>query len=74
MTVVESRKDVDTLTLVVATELAAPPEKVWDVWADPRKLERWWGPPAYPATFEQHDLSPGGDVTYFMTGPEGDRS
>ena len=23
---------------------------------------------------EKHDLTPGGEVTYFMTGPEGDRS
>jgi uncharacterized protein YndB with AHSA1/START domain len=46
---------------------------VWELWSDPRKLERWWGPPGYPATFEEHDLTPGGEATYFMTGPEGDR-
>jgi uncharacterized protein YndB with AHSA1/START domain len=23
---------------------------------------------------ERHDLTPGGDVTYFMTGPEGDKN
>ncbi|WP_268761531.1 SRPBCC domain-containing protein, partial [Frankia sp. AvcI1] len=43
------------------------------IWADPRQLERWWGPPTYPATVVEHDLAPGGSVTYFMTGPEGDR-
>ena len=21
------------------------------MWSDPRQLERWWGPPSYPATF-----------------------
>jgi uncharacterized protein YndB with AHSA1/START domain len=47
---------------------------VWELWSDPRKLERWWGPSTYPASVEKHDLSPGGEVTYFMTGPEGDRS
>ena len=47
---------------------------MWQLWADPRQLERWWGPPSHPATVEQHDLTPGGGVTYFMTGPEGDRS
>jgi uncharacterized protein YndB with AHSA1/START domain len=36
------------------------------------KLERWWGPPTYPSTFEKHDLS-GGEVSYFMTDPEGDQ-
>jgi uncharacterized protein YndB with AHSA1/START domain len=65
-------KDFDTLTLTLLADFDAPVEQVWELWADPRKLESWWGPPTYPATFEQHDLSPGGEVTYFMTGPEGD--
>ena len=43
------------------------------MWDDPRQLERWWGPPTYPATVVDHDLTPGGRVSYFMTGPEGDR-
>src|SRR5690606_21406588 len=30
-------------------------------------------PPSYPATVEEHDLRPGGRVTYYMTGPEGDQ-
>jgi uncharacterized protein YndB with AHSA1/START domain len=46
---------------------------VWQLWADPRQLERWWGPPTYPATMEEHDLTPGGDVTYVMTGPDGEK-
>jgi uncharacterized protein YndB with AHSA1/START domain len=47
---------------------------VWELWSDPRKLERWWGPPGYPTTFEKHDLSPGGEATYSMAVPEGDGS
>ncbi|MGH9216204.1 MAG: SRPBCC family protein, partial [Acidimicrobiales bacterium] len=54
-------------------EFNAPIERVWQLWADPRQLERWWGPPTYPATVVDHDLVPGGTVTYFMTGPEGDK-
>jgi uncharacterized protein YndB with AHSA1/START domain len=42
------------------------------MWADPRQLERWWGPPSYPATVDSHDLRPGGTIAYHMTGPEGD--
>jgi uncharacterized protein YndB with AHSA1/START domain len=52
----------------------ASPERVWQLWADPRQLERWWGPPTYPATFTKHALTPGSRVEYHMTGPEGDRS
>ena len=73
MTVTAVRKDPAALTLSIATELEATPERVWQLWADPRQLERWWGPPTYPATFTEHDLSPGSHVSYHMTGPEGDQ-
>jgi uncharacterized protein YndB with AHSA1/START domain len=73
MSVTGVHKDPEALTMTLTAEYAAPMEQVWDLWADPRKLERWWGPPAYPATFVDHDLSPGGHVSYFMTGPEGDK-
>lgn len=59
-------------TLTLTASFAAPVERVWKVVADPRQLERWWGPPMYPATVVEHDLTPGGSLTYFMTGPEGD--
>src|SRR5689334_17515370 len=58
--------------MTIASEWDAPIALVWELWADPRKLERWWGPPTYPATVVEHDLRPGGKVAYFMTGPEGD--
>ena len=73
MTVKGVEKDPATLTMVVTAEFNAPVERVWQLWADPRQLERWWGPPTYPATVVDHDLVPGGTVTYFMTGPEGDK-
>jgi uncharacterized protein YndB with AHSA1/START domain len=74
MSVTSVDKDYDNLTITVIAEFDAPIDQVWELWSDPRKLERWWGPPGYPATFEKHDLSPGGEVTYFLTGPEGDKS
>ncbi|MBF4992786.1 SRPBCC domain-containing protein [Arthrobacter gandavensis] len=64
-------KDYDALTVTALAEFEAGPEKVWELWADPRKLEGWWGPPTYPATVSEHSLIPGGSVTYFMTGPDG---
>lgn len=57
----------------MTSEYGAPPDAVWSLWADPRRLERWWGPPTYPATFVEHDMRPGGVATYYMTSPEGDR-
>jgi uncharacterized protein YndB with AHSA1/START domain len=74
MSVTSVDKDYDNLTSTLVADFDAPMDEVWQLWADPRKLERWWGPPTYPATFEKHDLSPGGEVSYFMTGPEGDQA
>lgn len=65
-------KDYDALSITALAEFDAAPEQVWQLWADPRKLERWWGPPTHPATVQEHDFAPGGTVTYFMTGPEGE--
>src|SRR5205823_731247 len=71
MTVTSVDTDYDSLTITLIADFDAPIERVWDLWSDPRKLERWWGPPTHPATFEKHDLTPGGEATYFMTGPDG---
>jgi uncharacterized protein YndB with AHSA1/START domain/pimeloyl-ACP methyl ester carboxylesterase len=73
VTVTTVRKDPQALTMSIDAEFDAPPERVWQLWADPRQLERWWGPPTYPATFTSHDLAPGSRVEYHMTGPEGDQ-
>ena len=73
MTVIAVNKDPAALTMTVDAEFDASPERVWQLWADPRQLERWWGPPMYPATVTAHDLRPGGRVEYHMTGPEGDQ-
>ena len=73
MSITSVKTDHGRLTVTVISDFDASIEQVWALWSDPRKLERWWGPPTYPATFENHDLIPGGEVTYFMTGPEGDR-
>ena len=73
MTVTAVRKDPEALTMTLTAEFDASPARVWQLWADPRQLERWWGPPTYPATFTSHDLAPGSRVEYYMTGPAGDR-
>lgn len=73
MPVTDVTKDLDALTMTITAEFDAGAERIWEMWSDPRQLERWWGPPAYPATFVDHDLSPGGRVAYFMTSPEGEK-
>ena len=39
--------DVDTRTLTITAEFAAPVTRVWAMYADPRQLEQVWGPPGY---------------------------
>jgi uncharacterized protein YndB with AHSA1/START domain len=73
MTVTAVDRDATALSLTLTAEFAATPERVWRLWEDPRQLERWWGPPAYPATFTAHDLRTGGHMEYHLTGPMGDQ-
>jgi uncharacterized protein YndB with AHSA1/START domain len=73
MTVIDISKDYEARTLTFSAEFSAPIQRVWQLWEDPRQLERWWGPPTYPATFTEHELVAGGTMKYHMTGPEGDQ-
>ena len=74
MPVVEIHKDPQTLTMTVVAQFAAPVARVWAAYADPRQLERFWGPPTWPATFARHDFVVGGRSEYSMSGPEGEQS
>ncbi|MFC0672492.1 SRPBCC family protein [Brachybacterium hainanense] len=73
MPVTDVTHDLDALTLTLTARFDAPLDRVWQIYADPRQLEKVWGPVEYPATVVDHELAPGGRVTYYMTGPEGDR-
>jgi uncharacterized protein YndB with AHSA1/START domain len=73
MTVTSVEKDPERLKMTITAEFDAPIERVWQLWDDPRQLERWWGPPTWPATVVDHELTPGGRTHYFMTGPEGEK-
>ena len=70
MPVTSIDKDLEGLTLTLTATYDADPKQVWELWANPRKLERWWGPPTYPCTFIEHDLSVGGEMLYKMVGDE----
>ena len=74
MTVISTSADRENLEMTVVAEFEAPVEKVWEVWEDPRKLEQWWGPPTWPATFHEYDFTEGGQAKYYMTGPEGEKA
>src|SRR5918996_1576861 len=73
MAVIDVKKDFDALTLTITAEVDADIARVWELWADPRKLECWWGQPTYPVTFVDYHFVPGGTVSYYRTSPEGKR-
>ena len=73
MPVISVVKEEQSRTLTDTARFDAPIGRDWQLMSDPRQLERWWGPPMYPATVTEHDLARGGTVTYYMTGPEGER-
>jgi uncharacterized protein YndB with AHSA1/START domain len=66
-------KDAATLTLTVVGDYPVPQQRLWDAFADPRQLERFWGPPMAPATFTRHDMRVGGRAEYFLALPNGEK-
>jgi len=64
--------DAEALTMTLTAEFDAGPERLWAVFTDPRQLERFWGPPGWPATFTDFDFTPGGIISYHMTSPKGE--
>ncbi|MDO7883653.1 SRPBCC family protein [Salinibacterium soli] len=73
MPVTSITTDTDALSMTLVADFPVAPERVWEAFADPRQLERFWGPPGYPATFGRFELTPGGVVHYWMTSPEGQK-
>src|SRR5690625_7651309 len=71
MSITSLEKDFDNLTLTLIMDFDYPGERIWRLYADPRQLEQWWGPPGYPATVYEHDLTEDALVKYYMTSPEG---
>lgn len=71
MTLRQIDRNAEAKTMVITADLKATITDVWRLWANPRLLERWWGPPGFPATFGHHDLTPGDTIIYFMSGLDG---
>lgn len=65
--------DVDALTMTVIADFTVQAARLWEAYSDPRQIEKFWGPPDWPATFSRHDMCPGGLSRYYMSGPDGER-
>ncbi|MFB8388012.1 SRPBCC domain-containing protein [Microbacterium sp. NPDC055910] len=74
MPVTDVTTDPEALTMTLTADFDAPVERVWSAFTDPSQLERFWGPPGWPATFPTFDLTVGGRAVYTMTSPQGEKS
>ncbi|GAA2545079.1 uncharacterized protein YndB with AHSA1/START domain [Neomicrococcus aestuarii] len=74
MPVTSVEKDLNTLSMTIVADFASPLQRLWDAYADPRQISKFWGPVEWPATFVRHDMATGGRSHYYMTGPNGERS
>src|SRR5690349_17493017 len=74
MPITSVQKDTKNLTLTVVGEYPVSQKRLWEAYADPRQLERFWGPPTWPAKFTRHDMKVGGRSDYAMTGSNGESS
>jgi uncharacterized protein YndB with AHSA1/START domain len=73
MPITSVTRDPEALTLTIVADFPVPQERLWEAWADPRQLERFWGPPSAPSTFTRHEFTVGGRSEYFLTGPDGEK-
>ncbi|MFC7400735.1 SRPBCC domain-containing protein [Citricoccus sp. GCM10030269] len=74
MPVTNVSQDPQALTMTVVADFPVSVRRLWDAYVDPRQIEKFWGPVEWPATFTRHDVYPGGESHYYMTGPDGERS
>lgn len=74
MPITSITSDPKALTMTIIGEYPVSVERLWEAYADPRQLEKFWGPVEWPATFTRHDMSVGGYAHYYMTGPDGTQS
>ncbi len=51
MTVWNVDKNAEAKTMVITAEFKTSITNVWQLWADPRRRERWWGPPGFQTSW-----------------------
>lgn len=64
----DNKKDREIVNVRI---LSAPPEVLFNAWADPNLLSQWWGPKGFRNTFHEFDFKPGGTWKFTMHSPEG---
>ena len=68
MTATQQSKETE---IVINREFTAPRQLVWDVWTQPKHIEKWFGPKGFDTRVEKFDFKVGGRATYVMVRPDG---
>ena len=57
--------------IVIAREIDAPPELVFEAFTQVRHLSQWWGPDGFTTTTRSFEFRAGGIWDFVMRGPDG---
>ena len=63
----------DDSVLQLERLIAAPPERVFELWTEPEQLIKWWGPDTFDVPEHDIDVRPGGRWRTTMRSPDGNR-
>lgn len=58
-------------TVVSSRIISASNTELWQAWADPDRLVRWWGPEGFTNTVHEFDPRPGGSWRLTMRNTDG---
>lgn len=64
-------KDASERELVVSRVFDFPRERVFEAWADPKQVVKWWGPRGFSTTSDDREFKSGGHWRHTMVGPDG---
>jgi len=57
--------------IVLCRVIAAPRERVFAAWTDPKQIVQWFGPDGFKVENLECDIRPGGRWRFIYTGPDG---
>ena len=66
-------QDVANKRIIVVRKFEAPVAEVWRYWTEPEKLDQWWAPKPWKAVTNSMNFEEGGDWSYSMVSPEGEK-